>query len=115
MKDINLNDRAIEVGNIIMSRFEKIKERFTEVGDVRGIGAMNAIEFVKEGDANLPDGELCQSIVQGCAENGLILISAGTYKNMIRILSPLVISDELLNKGLDILENQIIEKIKSKI
>jgi len=115
MKDINLNARAIEVGNTIMSRFEKIKERFKEVGDVRGIGAMNAIEFVKDGDSNLPDGELCQSIVQGCAENGLILISAGTYKNMIRILSPLVISDELLNKGLDILENQILEKIKSKI
>jgi 4-aminobutyrate aminotransferase/(S)-3-amino-2-methylpropionate transaminase len=115
MKDINLNARAIEVGNIIMGRFEKLKERFAEVGDVRGIGAMNAIEFVKNGDSNRPDGELCQAIVQGCAENGLILISAGTYKNMIRILSPLVISDELLNRGLDILENQIIEKIKSKI
>jgi 4-aminobutyrate aminotransferase/(S)-3-amino-2-methylpropionate transaminase len=115
MKDINLNARAIEVGNSVISRFEKLKERFTEVGDVRGIGAMNAIEFVKNGDPNRPDGELCQAIVQGCAENGLILISAGIYKNMIRILSPLIISDALLNKGLDILENQIIEKIKSNI
>jgi 4-aminobutyrate aminotransferase/(S)-3-amino-2-methylpropionate transaminase len=115
MKDINLNARAIEVGNIVMSRFEELKERFAEVGDVRGIGAMNAIEFVKDGDPNHPDGELCQAIVQGCVENGLILISAGIYKNMIRILSPLIISDALLNKGLDILENQIIEKIKSNI
>jgi 4-aminobutyrate aminotransferase/(S)-3-amino-2-methylpropionate transaminase len=115
MKDINLNARAIEVGNIVMNRFENFKERFEEVGDVRGIGAMNAIEFVKGKDSNLPNGELCQAIVQGCAENGLIIISAGTYKNIIRILSPLVISDELLKRGLDIIENQIIEKTKIKI
>jgi 4-aminobutyrate aminotransferase/(S)-3-amino-2-methylpropionate transaminase len=114
MKDINLNARAIEIGNIVMSRFENLKKRFKEVGDVRGIGAMNAIEFVKNGDSNLPDGDLCQAIVQGCSEKGLIIISAGTYKNMIRILSPLVISDELLNKGLDIIENQIQEKIQNK-
>jgi 4-aminobutyrate aminotransferase/(S)-3-amino-2-methylpropionate transaminase len=115
MKDINLNARAIEVGNIVMSRFENFKERFEEVGDVRGIGAMNAIEFVKRGDSNTPNMELCQAIVQGCAENGLIIISAGTYKNIIRILSPLVISDEQLKKGLDIIENQIMEKTKIKI
>jgi len=115
MKDINLNERAIEVGNIIMNRFEKIKQQFTEVGDIRGVGAMNAIEFVKNGDPNHPDAELCGAIVKGCLENGLIVISAGTYKNIIRILSPLVIEDDLLNKGLDIIENQIIEKIKLKI
>ena len=115
MKDINLNGRANEIGEIVMSRFEDFKRRFKEVGDIRGIGAMNAIEFVKNGDPNLPDGDLCQAIIQGCFENGLVIISAGTYKNMIRILSPLVISDELLNKGLDILENQLVEKTKSTI
>lgn len=115
MKDINLNARALEIGKIIMNRFEDLKRRYNEVGDVRGIGAMNAIEFVKDSDSYLPDGDLCQAIVQGCSENGLIIISSGTYKNTIRVLSPLVISDELLKKGLDILENQIIEKITNKI
>lgn len=115
MKDINLNDRAIEVGNIIMDRFEKLKGRFKEVGDVRGLGAMNAIEFVKNGDPDQPDSELCSAVVKGCAENGLIIISAGTYKNIIRILSPLVIEDALLNKGLDIIENQIQKVIQNRI
>lgn len=114
MKDINLNERGKEVGRIVMERFEKIKSQFPHVGDVRGLGAMNAIEFVKNGDPQQPDGELCGAIVKGCAENGLIIISAGTYKNIIRVLSPLVITNEELNKGLDILENQIKEKTKTK-
>ncbi|EAY27120.1 aspartate aminotransferase family protein [Microscilla marina] len=113
MKDIKLNDRGKEVGEIVMSRFEKIKKECPEVGDVRGLGAMNIIEFVKNGDPQQPDGALCSAIVKGCAENGLIVISAGAYKNMIRILSPLVITNEQLNKGLDILEQQIKTKIKN--
>lgn len=115
MKDLNLNERGKEVGRIVMKRFEKIKSECPEVGDVRGLGAMNAIEFVIAGDPQQPDGDLCNAIVKGCAEDGLIIISAGTYKNIIRILSPLVITDEQLNTGLDILENQIKEKIKNKI
>lgn len=114
MKDINLNEKAKEVGETVVSRLNKIKNEFSEVGDVRGLGAMNAIEFVKNGDPHQPDGELCGAIVEGCAENGLIVISAGTYKNIIRILSPLVITNEELNKGLDIIEYQIKEKINNK-
>ena len=115
MKDIKLNDRAIEIGNIVTARFEKIKKTCPDIGDVRGLGAMNAIEFVKNGDPQQPNGELCGAIVKGCAEQGLVIISAGTYKNMIRILSPLVITNEQLNKGLDILEQQITDKTKKKL
>lgn len=113
MKDINLNKRALEIGQIVMTRFEKIRKNHKQVGDVRGIGAMTAMEFVKNGDPAKPDGELCASIVKGCASKGLILLSAGTYKNVIRILSPLVISNEELNQGLDILENEIQIQTKS--
>jgi 4-aminobutyrate aminotransferase/(S)-3-amino-2-methylpropionate transaminase len=112
MKDINLNDRANEVGKIVMDRLEKVKEVCSDIGDVRGLGAMVAVEFVIDGDPHQPNGELCDTIVKGCAESGLIIISAGTYKNMIRILSPLVITNEELNKGLDILEQQIMDKTK---
>jgi 4-aminobutyrate aminotransferase / (S)-3-amino-2-methylpropionate transaminase / 5-aminovalerate transaminase len=115
MKDIKLNDRAKEVGKIVMGRLEKIKKECSDIGDVRGLGAMNAIEFVKNGDPQQPNGDLCTAIVKGCAEMGLVIISAGTYKNMIRILSPLVITNEQLNKGLDILEQQITDKTKNKI
>jgi 4-aminobutyrate aminotransferase/(S)-3-amino-2-methylpropionate transaminase len=84
----------------------------SEIGDVRGVGAMVGIEFVKNSDPRQPDGDICSKVVQGCAEKGLIIISAGTYKNVIRILSPLVITDEQLNRGLDILESEIINNTK---
>ena len=111
MKDINLNERAVEIGNTVMSRMKKLQEEYSNIGDVRGIGAMIGIEFVKDNDPGKPDSELCDKIVKGCAEDGLILLSAGTFKNVIRILSPLVITNEQLNQGLDILVNQIKKHI----
>ncbi|CAL67138.1 aspartate aminotransferase family protein [Christiangramia forsetii] len=111
MKDINLNERAVQVGKIVTDRIKKLQKEYPGIGDVRGIGAMIGIEFVKENNPGKPDTELCDKIVKGCAEEGLILLSAGTFKNVIRILSPLVITDEQLNKGLDILVNQIKKNI----
>jgi 4-aminobutyrate aminotransferase / (S)-3-amino-2-methylpropionate transaminase / 5-aminovalerate transaminase len=108
MKDINLNKRGAEVGEIIMNRFNDVKKRCSDIGDVRGQGAMIGIEFVKNGDPNQPNTEICGAVVKGCAERGLIILSAGTYKNVIRILSPLVITNEQLNTGLDILEQEIL-------
>ncbi len=107
IKDENLNKRGIEVGEIIAQRFNQIKGDLNAIGDVRGMGAMIAVEFVKNNDPRQPDGELCDRIVKGCSKRGLILLSAGTFKNVIRILSPLVISNELLKKGLDIIEDEI--------
>jgi len=114
MKDVNLNQRAVEVGNIIATRLNNLKNECPEIGDVRGIGAMIAMEFVQNGDPRQPNTEICGKIVKGCAENGLIVLSAGTYKNVIRILSPLVITNEQLNTGLSILENEI-KKALNKI
>lgn len=111
IKDTDLNARGAEVGNIIRTRFEAMKAKFPQIGDVRGLGAMMAMEFVKNGDPQQPDGDLCSKVVKACAERGLIIISAGTYKNNIRVLSPLTISDELLNKGLDIIEEEIAKAI----
>ena len=70
---------------------------------------MLAIEFVKNGDPRQPDSELCDQIIKNCYKRGLILLSAGTFKNVIRVLFPLVISNDLLNNGLDILEQEIAE------
>ncbi len=113
MKEINLNARAKEIGNMFMERFEKLQKDVPAIGDVRGFGAMNAIEFVKNGDPTQPDGDLCTEIVKGCAERGLILISAGTNKNIIRVLSPLVITDEQFAKGLDIMEEVILQSVNN--
>ena len=109
MKDIDLNQKAKEIGGIIRSRLENLMKTCPEIGDVRGIGAMIAIEFVKNSDPSQPDADLCSKIIQGCSENRLIMLSAGTYKNIIRILSPLVITPEQLEMGMSILENEIIK------
>lgn len=111
MKDLNLNERAIHIGKIVFDRMEKLRKEFSDIGDIRGIGAMIGIEFVKDNNPGKPNSDLCDKVVKGCADDGLILISAGTFKNVIRILSPLVITDEQLIEGLDILENQIRKNI----
>ena len=111
MKEIKLNEKAMVIGGIIKSRLEKIMATCPEIGDVRGIGAMIGIEFVKDNDPTLPNAAICSEIVKGCFENGLILLSAGTHKNIIRILSPLVITLEELDKGMTILENEIKKAI----
>ncbi|CAM4025511.1 aspartate aminotransferase family protein [Gillisia limnaea] len=111
MKDNNLNERALHIGKVVTDRLENLKKEISDIGDVRGIGAMIGIEFVKNNDPGKPNTELCDKIVKGCADEGLILLSAGTFKNVIRILSPLVITDEQLNKGLDILEDQIRKNV----
>lgn len=113
MKEINLNQKAREIGEIIKTRLENLMKTCPEIGEVRGIGAMIAIEFVKNNDPGQPDADICSQIVKGCSENGLILLSAGTHKNIIRILSPLVITHQQLDKGLSILENEI-KKATSK-
>lgn len=109
MKEIDLNKRGTEVGNITRTRLNKLKSRCDQIGDVRGVGAMLALEFVKNGDPHQPDSDICSDIVRACAERGLILLSAGTHKNIIRILSPLVISNEQLNEGLDIFEEEVLK------
>jgi 4-aminobutyrate aminotransferase/(S)-3-amino-2-methylpropionate transaminase len=107
MKEINLNQKAVLVGKTIMDRLNTLKEVCPEIGDVRGVGAMIGFEFVKNNDPRQPDAELCSQVVKGCSDNGLIMLSAGTHKNIIRILSPLVITEAQLDRGMTILENEI--------
>ncbi len=112
MEEVDLNARGMEVGNIIRNRFNAMKERFDCIGDVRGLGAMMALEFVKNNDPQDPDSDTCGKLVAACAQRGLILLSAGTHKNIVRVLSPLVISDELLKKGLDIMEEELAKIVQ---
>ncbi len=108
MERDNLAKRACEIGKKVMERYNSLKEKIEEIGDVRGLGSMIGIEFVKDKDTKEPNGELTSKIIQICAENGLIVESAGAYNNVIRFLSPLVITDEQLEAGLDIFENAVI-------
>ncbi len=107
MESENLNDRAMEISRIVAKQFAKMKEEHPCIGDIRGLGAMQAIEFIKNNDPYQPDGELVSKLVKACIDRGLILISAGTNGNVVRLLSPLVISDELLIKGITIIEEEL--------
>lgn len=109
MEEIDLNAKANKVSKIVSERFEKLKKICPSIGDVRGLGAMQAIEFVKDGDPSKPDEDTVTKLTKACLDRGLILLSAGTYKNVIRVLSPLVISEELLNRGLDIIEEELLK------
>jgi len=113
MEEIDLNQRGVEVGNIIRTRFEEMKSKFPQIGDVRGLGAMMAMEFNLDGDPKKPDHELCKKVINFCFSKKLIIISAGTHKNIIRILCPLVITNDELNQGLDIIEAAIAEAVEN--
>lgn len=109
MESVNINALGEYVGEIVKNRFEYFKDKFDVVSDVRGLGAMLAIELSKNNDPKKPDAELAANLIKVCEQKGLIIISAGTFGNCIRILSPLTISENLLNKGLDILEEALSE------
>ena len=74
------------------------------IAEVRGLGAMVAIELCKNGDIDKPDAELTKRIVHQATQRGLVLLSCGTYGNVIRILVPLTAADALVDEGLEILE-----------
>lgn len=107
MKDLDLNSRAIKIGDRIRSRFESIKERSGMVGDVRGLGAMIAMEFAHERDPRRPATEFTAEVVRGCINEGVLVIACGPYSSVLRVLSPLVISDEDLEYGLNVIEKQV--------
>ncbi|MFD1315633.1 aspartate aminotransferase family protein [Namhaeicola litoreus] len=99
--------KAVKMGEIISSTLTTWKEKYEIIGDVRGLGAMQIVEFVKDRDTKLPDGDRTLSIIKDCVSNGLIMIRAGLYSNCIRLLPPIVMTEEQLKEGLDVLENAI--------
>lgn len=104
MEEQGLPERANEIGAKVMERFHRFAAVYEEVGDIRGLGAMNAMELVLNRETKEPNKELTQKIIKSCVEKGLIIMGAGLYGNVLRILSPLVIKDEELEEGLSILE-----------
>lgn len=104
-----LLDRSLEIGKKCMEKFGQWKEKYECVGDVRGIGSMCGIEFVKDKESKIPDASRVSRIIKYAANHGLILENAGTYGNVIRFLCPLVVTDEQLEAGFKIYEEAIKE------
>jgi len=101
--------RSATLGETLRSRFEAWQQRCPLIADVRGLGAMQALEFCYEQDPNRPAGEVVKQILADCLEDGLLVISAGAAGNVIRTLPPLVISDAQLERALNILERRILQ------
>jgi len=109
MEKERLPERANHIGNLITARLRKLAGQFNCIGDVRGLGAMVAMELVKDGKASQPDAGLTAELVQAAARNGLILLSCGRHKNVVRFLVALTASDALVGEGLDILERTLVD------
>jgi 4-aminobutyrate aminotransferase/(S)-3-amino-2-methylpropionate transaminase len=107
METHQLCERAAEIGRQVEERFRCFYDRFSFIGEARGLGAMRALEIVKDRGTKEPDKERTNRILQKAHESGLILISAGTYGNVIRTLMPLVITDDQLQEGLEVLEHAL--------
>ncbi|MEY8349987.1 4-aminobutyrate--2-oxoglutarate transaminase [Bacillus cereus] len=107
IEEENLVKRAEVIGNRMVEVFNNWKEKYECIGDVRGLGAMVAIELVKDRNTKTPATEEVKAIMQETHNKGLITISAGIYGNVLRFLPPLVITDEQLEEGLAILESAI--------
>jgi len=104
----DLVGRAQHLGEMVLAPcLAKLAEEVPGVGQVRVIGAMAAIEFVTDRSTKEPDPAAASKIVAACHAEGVILLKAGTYDNIVRMLPPLVISDELLNDGLSVLEKAV--------
>jgi 4-aminobutyrate aminotransferase/(S)-3-amino-2-methylpropionate transaminase len=100
----SLCERAVETGNRLVAGLRRLQAEYPElIGDVRGLGAMVAMELISNGDVNQPNSELAKALTVKAAEMGLILLSCGVRGNVIRILVPLTIKSKHLEEGLDIL------------
>lgn len=109
MQEWELNDRATRIEQIVREKIEPLVEELDHVGELRGRGAMMAIEFVADSTSKAPHPTAAKEIAAYCLERGVLILTTGTYGNVVRLLPPLTISEELLSEALDI----FVEGIRS--
>jgi 4-aminobutyrate aminotransferase/(S)-3-amino-2-methylpropionate transaminase len=107
MEQHDLNGRARHIEELALGKLRELAAELagggkSVIGDIRGRGAMLAIELVQAGSTE-PNPDLTKAVAAACLKEGVIILTCGTYGNVIRLLPPLVISDELLLDGLDVL------------
>ena len=107
MNEDRLAERAAKIGERIRARFQNWAERFPQVGDVRGLGGMIALELVTDRTTKAPAKELTGKLLAEALKRGVILLSAGTLGNVVRVLVPLTVEDAVLDEGLDAMEKAL--------
>ena len=101
----DLLDKTVELGEKVRARCVELQEEFEVIGDVRGLGPMVGIELVKDRQSKEPAPDIARELIKYSYEHGLILLSCGNYSNVIRLVMPLVITDEQLERGFSILKD----------
>jgi 4-aminobutyrate aminotransferase/(S)-3-amino-2-methylpropionate transaminase len=107
MEDEGVSERGAQLGETIRARMESWQERWPQVGDARGLGAMLAIELVKDPATKEPDADTASAVVNEAAARGLLLLKSGIYMNCIRVLAPLVLTDAELDEALGVWEEAL--------
>ncbi|MCA1224254.1 4-aminobutyrate--2-oxoglutarate transaminase [Streptomyces sp. 8L] len=107
MRELDLPAKARRIEEIMKGRLSAMSEKYDVIGDVRGRGAMIAIELVKDRTTKEPAPEAAGALAKACHQEGLLVLTCGTYGNVLRFLPPLVIGEDLLGEGLDIIEQAL--------
>jgi 4-aminobutyrate aminotransferase/(S)-3-amino-2-methylpropionate transaminase len=107
IEEEGLVERAAAIGEVMRTRMHGWQERFEEIGDVRGLGAMLAIELVHDRESKNPAPELVSAVCDEAFRNGLLLLSAGIYSNVVRVLVPLTITDAELDEAMGVWEDAL--------
>jgi 4-aminobutyrate aminotransferase/(S)-3-amino-2-methylpropionate transaminase len=113
LTDGDMLDRAKHVGEHLRKGLDNMAERIAQIGEVRGIGPMLALELVHDADAKTPAPDLAAQTTANARERGLMLLSCGLYGNVLRILVPFVASDDELDRGLEIMEESLGDAISA--
>jgi 4-aminobutyrate aminotransferase/4-aminobutyrate aminotransferase/(S)-3-amino-2-methylpropionate transaminase len=104
VEEERLCERSTVLGERLRGRLNTLKARHSCIAEVRGLGAMTAVEFCREGDPTRPAPEIANALKAEAAKRGLLLLTCGIYGNVLRIMIPLTVSDGLVDEGLDLLE-----------
>lgn len=104
----NMLEKSVALGEKLQARFKAWQQKYDIIGEIRGLGAMLGLELVKGSD-HAPAPDEAKALSAACFENGLSILVCGSYGNIIRVLAPFVITDEQLNKGLDIMEKGLMK------
>ena len=113
MKRDDYAGKARHIGEVVMKRYKELQEKYPVIGDVRGLGAMIGIELVKDKETKEPATELTAKLIQNAIQKGLLLENCGTAGNVVRFLAPLTMTDEQMEKGLEIFEASLKEAMEA--
>jgi len=107
IKENNIPEKSAQLGDMFRTRLNKMAEKYKSIGDIRSLGAMVAVEFVKDRTTKEPDKEMVGKLVQSCFQQGMLIMGAGIYGNVVRFLPPLVMTEEQADKAMDIFEESL--------